>query len=130
MEFLLYIQFVADLWTLVGGVKTISARFNNELVETQDFEKNYRILIPGSGVRSLDLDGSGVLDFEQGSDMIERMWDFHKNGSVLRARMVGSGITIEGGFILKDFSLDSQFQDANQFQWNLISSGDFDISRG
>ena len=129
MEFLLYIQFIANYWTLVGGIKTVSARFNNELVGTEDFEKDYRIFIPGSGIRSLDIDGSGVLDFANGPDMIERLWNLHKNGSVFQARLVGSGISVKGGFVLKDFSMDSQFQDANQFQYNLLSSGDFNVSK-
>ena len=127
MEFLLYIQFVEKVWTLVGGIKSIQASFNNEPVESEDFGKSYRILIPGSGVRSFSLDGSGVLDFQNGTEMLIKLWDLYYSGTDFETKLEGQGVSITGKCILKEFGTNSQYNQANDFSYKLISSGAFEI---
>ena len=125
MEFLLYIKF-EQVFALVGGLRTISVTINREVVQTEDFEKPYKILIPGSGVKALELSGNGVMDFPQGKEMLQKLWNFYNNATLFQARLDSEGLTrIAGGFILTEFEINSQANMENQFTFTLESSGEF-----
>ena len=130
MEFLFYINFSDNVETLVGGIQTVSFKSSNELVETEDFEKPYRILIPNSGVKKLDIAGQGVMDFENGPEMVQRLWDFHHNGDLFKATLrAEKAMEIVGNFFLKEFDVVSNTEDAVNFNYALESSGEFTMER-
>ena len=125
MEFLFFIKFI-NVWTLVGGIRTINFQISNEPVQTEDFAVPYKILIEGSGVRSMEISGHGILDFSGGREMLQRLFDFYNNATLFQARLQSESLTrIEGGFLLTNFEINSQANMENQFTYELKSSGPF-----
>ena len=125
MEFLLYIKF-EKVFALVGGIRSLSFKMDNEIVETQDFERHFRIFIPSSGVKSMDIEFNGILDFQQGPEMFGRIWSLYKDSTPFQARLDSEGLTrIAGTFMFQALEGTSQANMANEIAGKIVSSGEF-----
>ena len=126
-EFLLYIQFIPNLWTLCAGIKSISPTLAREYIETQDYNNDFRLLIPKSGIKQMELAGSGVIDVPSGTDTTKKMIELFDQGSEFLARVQSTNLTIEGKFLLAEFMITSETANANFFNYKMSSSGEFQV---
>ena len=123
-DLLIYIKFEKEVWTLLGGIRTSGFTINREPVESPDFQKDFRILIPGSGVKSVDASGSGV--FDGNKEMFRRIQKIVEDGTEVKLRLRANEIFLEGPFLIPEFSGDSNTNDAKSFNIRILSSGEIE----
>lgn len=127
---LFYIDFERkDFFTLIGGINIVDMEINKESVETMDYVKDFRILIEGSGISSLDISTTGIIDPDVPKELFQKFYTAIRDGLKLKCRLVKSeGATIEGDFIIQNLSSTMPNQEAETFNLNFLSSGEFNYS--
>ena len=132
-EFLFYIDFRRNLlrpfWTFIGAIRTNSVEFSKEPVETMDYNNNFKMLIPGSGVEIVNISLEGILENYQ--EQFFRLFQAHKNTENLLIRLTSGdkGLEITGNFIISAINSDSEHNVENTFSMNLVNNGEVKVNK-
>ena len=129
-DFLLYIDFKKNnFFTLVGGVKSTSLSINKEPIETQDFNRDYRLFIPGSGVFMVHLAGTGLFDnADTSKEMRLRLLSGLKSGNLFKIKLESEDFSVIGEFLLTQFNISQEVGAEQNFNIELKSHDDVVIS--
>ena len=127
-EFLFYVDFRGDelrpFYTFLGGVIANAFESTKTPVETADYTKDVRMLIAGSGVKSVNINISGIMEDYQKQFVL--LAEAHDKGSELDVMLSNGdgGITIKGKFIIETLSGSSDANVQNSYTLSLMSSGE------
>ena len=126
-DFLFYGAFndSRDFYTLFAGVRILNADVIKSVLQTDDFSKNQRIMISGSGVNQIDLSLSGVLENQQFFKTV--LTDFLINGTIFPGRLQNKEYTISGNWIITRFALSDPYSNESNFEMEIKNSGEFKI---
>ena len=120
-DFLLYMVFSGNYYTLVGGIRTINPVFVREYIESDDFSSNNRIIIPGSGKKMIDISASGVAN--ENPNIQYALLNAENKGTALKARLESENIKISGLFLISSLSFSESFDTDSEFTIELLNSG-------
>ena len=108
----------------VGGLRAKSIKFDETNVDitTADSSGRWKEMINGAGVRSVEIDGSGMYDRDAGIKLALAAFN---NGSLATVRFAhpGIGLQIDGSFIIDSLSIDSPYDGAAGFSLKITSAG-------
>lgn len=118
--FLLQVQ-VAGVFTQLGGMQTNSLTFNNEVVDvTNKGSLGFRTLLEAGGVRSLELNVTGIFDDDAGYRI---MRNAVQNGAHISCRMLfETGDVIEGQFAVASVQNSGEYNGAVNYTISLQSA--------
>ena len=126
-EYLFYIDFRNNddrpFYTFVGGMVTTSFVSNKLPVNSEDFTKDYRMVIEGSGVQEVSIALTGILENYQ--EQFNLLFDAHNKGLALRMKLDGGmgGLVHYGRFVIENIVAESEVNMQNTCSINLINSG-------
>lgn len=112
---------------MVEGLKLTSWKVRNDTVEVTDAgDQGWRRLLAGAGVRSLDLALSGLYLGSPGEVLLRQS---ALQGSMFEAElMLGSSLTLRGGFVASEFGCESAGKDETSFTAKLCSAGPLSVA--
>ena len=126
-QFLLHIDFLRDgYYTLVGGIKTTSISIDKKPVETENFSKHWRVLLEKSGVTSVNINSSCVLDPDLPKKLFDKLTTATTEGNFLKVRVSNDFKTIEGLFRI-EMSFADSYDQSTDFDLILTSSNEISI---
>lgn len=106
----------------VAGLKTRSFTANNTNIDvtTADSAGRWRELLPAAGIQSLDIDFAGLHQNDAGAKIL---FNAATQGTLITARLVTTGIQIDGTFYVDSYKSTGLFNEAATFESKLLSSG-------
>lgn len=114
-----------NYYTLFAGVRISNTTLLQELQETDDYSKQDRLLIPGSGQRSLSLSLSGVLENPKFFKTI--LTEVLLKGLVFPGRLQSKDYTISGQWAISSFNISDGFDSESNFDMGIRNSGAFTV---
>lgn len=119
---------LGDYQTL-GGLTTKSQTINNGEIDVTNHSSNqWRTLLDGKGVRSMDLSGSGIHNGDGATlDLAE---DDCISGTLRRFQIVDddAGRTFTGFFKITSFERSGEHNGPHNYSLSMISSGEITVS--
>jgi len=107
----------------VAGLRSKTLRFNAQLIDvtgSQSLEA-WRELLPGAGVKSVEITGAGIFR-DKASDALIRHTFFNQSFNVFQFIMPDFG-TIEGPFLMSTLSYTGDYQGEAQYELSVQSAG-------
>ena len=122
-DMLLKIKNEAGDYVTIAGLRTKSLRLNSRPVDVTDTGSlgGWKELLPGAGIRSADISGSGVFR-DASSDAIARQSFFDQSAQDYQFIIPGFG-QITGAFIISNLSYGGSYQGEATFELTLASAG-------
>jgi TP901-1 family phage major tail protein len=107
----------------VGGLRNKSIKFDESNVDitTADSSGRWKEMIAGAGVRSVEIDCTGMFDRDAGMKLAIAAFN---NGAkaTMRFTHTGIGMQIDSDFIIDSFSIDSPYDGAVGFSLKVTSA--------
>lgn len=110
-------------YVTIAGLRTKSLRLNSRPVDVTDTASagGWKELLPGAGIRSAEISGSGVFRDAQ-SDALARQSFFDQSAQDYQFLIPGFG-QISGSFILNGLTYGGTYQGEATFELTLMSAG-------
>lgn len=127
-EFLLEIDLTGvspTVYTSVAGLRLTDVTINGGPVDiTNKGSNGWQEMLPGAGVRSANLTGSGIFDSNTAAPMHKLMTSALNGGSLIDACIVsGAGDKLFGTWAVESFKRAGNYNDAETFEVSLKSHG-------
>lgn len=111
-------------YVAVGGLRPKTLKFDetNVDVTTADSSGRWREMLNGAGVRSVEIDGSGIYQQDAGIKLVLAAFN---NGTKATMRFAhsGIGIQVDADFIVDSISIENPYDNASNFSIRLQSAG-------
>lgn len=119
--FLLKIDTGGGTYVSLGGIRSNSATLNNEAIDITNMDSSeYRTLLDGAGIRSMDISGSGVLENEAPISTVRTAF---LAGTLTNFNLVETNGTWSGAFKITSFEISGEYNGAQTYSVSLQSSG-------
>jgi len=122
-DMLLKIKNSAGDYVTIAGLRTKSLRLNSRPVDVTDTGSigGWKELLPGAGIRSAEISGSGVFR-DASSDALARQSFFEQSAQDYQFIIPDFG-QITGPFILSGLTYGGTYQGEATFELTLVSAG-------
>ena len=112
-----------DEFQSVVGLRTKSLRFNAQTIDIthSESEAAWRELLPGAGIKSVELSGSGIFCNGEIAALI-RAYFFAQSANVYQIILPGFG-TITGQFLLRTLTYSGNYDGEANYDLQLQSTG-------
>ena len=122
-DMLLKIKNPAGDYVTIAGIRSKSLRFNARPVDVTDTasQGGWKELLPGAGIRSAEISGSGVFR-DASSDALARESFFNQSAQIYQFIIPDFG-RIDGEFIISQLSYSGSYQGEASFDLSLVSAG-------
>jgi len=111
-------------YTVIAGLQARSFKIDetNVDVTTVDSTSRWQEMLPGAGVRKLEIDASGIWQRDAGTKTVVNTM---LAGSLITARIAwpNGGVQFDASFLVDNFSWDTPYDNAGKFSLKLSSSG-------
>lgn len=108
----------------VGGLRPKTLKFDetNVDVTTADSSGRWREMLNGAGVRSVEIDGSGIYERDSGIKLVLAAFN---NGALATMRFAhsGIGIQVDAVFVVDSISIENPYDNASNFSIRMQSAG-------
>lgn len=111
-------------YVAIGGLRSRSLTLNSEIIDVTHSDSTglWRSILPGVGVRSMAVTGSGIADTKAALAVIQDAFG-DQTHRLSRITVPGHG-TYAGAFRVSSFELSGEYNDAIQFSTTIESSGE------
>ncbi len=112
-------------YTAVAGMRLTDVTINGGPVDiTNKGSGGWQEMLPGAGVRSANLTGSGIFDANQAAPMQKLLQSALQGGTFIDAEIVsGAGDKIFGTWTVDSFKRSGNYNEAETFEMTLKSHG-------
>jgi TP901-1 family phage major tail protein len=122
-DMLVKIRNEASEFITVAGLRSKTLTFNARTIDVTDHDSadQWRELLPGSGVKSADISGTGIFKDAQ-SDALVRQAFFNQSPLACQFILPGFG-RVEGDFIINRLSFAGSFAGEASYEISFTSAG-------
>lgn len=128
-DFYLKVDTGGGSYSTCGGLRSSSMTINNTEIDVTNHGSNqYRTLLDGAGIRSMDISGSGIHTGDAATlDLID---DNCMAGTLTNFQIVDndSGRTYQASFKITSFERAGEYNGAQEYSLSLMSSGSITVS--